>query len=181
MDTEKLGGLRVVTIGLFVGVEHDAFLGLRHRGVEAVARLTALENLLGQVFRTDHVVLTEDHRPLDHVAQFADVARPVVGQQVPPRRVRDADGAAELVAVEGREMACQERYVIAPVAQRREGRFGALARAVDGTGGELLLVPDSPRTRTVASERATRAMSSRTRASPQETSEVPWQRRGRGR
>ena len=34
-----------------------------------------------QIFRLDHVVAANDQRIVDHVFQFADIARPFIGEQ----------------------------------------------------------------------------------------------------
>ena len=43
-----------------------------------------------QVGRRDQFAGHHDHQPLDHVAQFADVARPAVGAQHPDRFGRES-------------------------------------------------------------------------------------------
>ncbi len=70
--------------------------------------------------RVNHVAVAHEHRALDHVLQFAHVARPVVRRQHVDRRRRDA---ADVVAVLRREplqeVVGQQQDVGFPLAQRR--------------------------------------------------------------
>src|SRR5438046_2339733 len=109
-------------------IEYDADVALdglveggELRGPGGRGRRTA-EDLFRQRLRRDHAVGGEQHRALDHVRELADVAGPRVLQQAPQGILREAGRRlAGLLTVFPEEMLEQNRDVVAPLAERREG------------------------------------------------------------
>src|ERR1700680_5153002 len=67
-------------------------LDFRERYFPAEAYFRAVLRGFADVRRLDLVARAQDHGPLDHVAQFAHVSRPVVMLHLIQRRWRDAPG-----------------------------------------------------------------------------------------
>src|SRR5215203_135890 len=91
---------------------------LRIPGEEAGGRppLPA-RDLARQVLRLHDPVVAEDRRPLDGVAQLADVPRPGVGEERPLGLGRQGEAGA---GRGGEELAGEQEDVAAPLAQRRQ-------------------------------------------------------------
>src|SRR5215469_937031 len=128
LDPELLGGTgHVPVVGAQLG--HDV------RALEGLARLfegLLLERVLadaagiagaerrGQGVGADDVAGGHDHEPLHHVAQLADVARPVVGQEVRERLHGDRLGSLGVLArVERDEVLDEQRDVLGALTQGR--------------------------------------------------------------
>src|SRR5947208_1592759 len=83
-DAEDLGGLAAIAIGHGERLFDDDALHLFHRLAErdhdAVARaaFARAEELVGEAFDGEAAAAGHDERAIDHVAQLADVARPLV-------------------------------------------------------------------------------------------------------
>ena len=75
----------------------------------------------GRCFWLDELARAEDHRALDHVAQLAHVARPVVLLEDPHRRRIERRHRLVVARVElGEERLHQQRQVLLALAQRRQ-------------------------------------------------------------
>src|SRR4051794_9695875 len=83
-DTQDLGGLAAIAVGHGERLFDDDALHLFHRLAErdhhAVARaaLARAEELVGETLDREAAAAGHDERAIDHVAQLADVARPLV-------------------------------------------------------------------------------------------------------
>src|SRR5713226_486838 len=73
----------------------------------------------GKVFGANDVAGGHDHEPLDHVPELADVARPVVGEEIGERLHRDGLRALAVLGREPRdEVIDQQRDVFLPLPER---------------------------------------------------------------
>src|SRR5436305_8744371 len=83
-DAQDLGGLAAIAVGHVERLFDDDALHLFHRLAErdhhAVARaaLARAEKLVGETLDRETAAASHDERAVDHVAQLADVARPLV-------------------------------------------------------------------------------------------------------
>src|SRR5262245_7085977 len=95
LDAETVGGARhVPVVGAELGKDVGALEVVARVLERAVARLAGRRRLFRaqrsrQIVGRDHIARRHDHEPLDHVAQLADVAGPVVGQEVAERLARE--------------------------------------------------------------------------------------------
>src|SRR3954451_15848913 len=130
MEPERPRGGRDVAVSFADGVHDqvslefvDGGVELREAGGVALAgSLRRLEDRFGQVGRNDQLALAQGYRALDGVLELADVARPGVALQTGAgARAETARGPPDLAAEAGGEVAGEERDVLPPVAQRRQG------------------------------------------------------------
>src|SRR6266436_8693272 len=71
-------------------------------------------------FRSEHRIGARDQEAFDHIAEFADISRPVISLEGLHRRTLDGlDGAAHSLAKVIHKMPDQCRDVFTPLAQRR--------------------------------------------------------------
>ena len=126
-DAEDLGGARLVLARVLERQPDQPGLGFvdRHAGRQQHRRRRIV--LLGvgqrrrQVRRLDQVAAGEDRRPLDHVAQLADVARPGVVLEQAHGVLVDALDRLAVARVElVQEGLDEERDVFLALAQRRQ-------------------------------------------------------------
>ena len=113
--------------------------------LSAAASVTALDAATGPRLELAHRRLQrgagrKNHRALDEVLQFADVAGPVVARQRLHGFGRDVgDAPVHAAGVLLHEVAHQQRNIVAPFAQRRH-RDGEDVEAVVEIGAELPLL-----------------------------------------
>src|SRR5581483_2496130 len=126
------GGARLVEVGLPERLLDDLALELVDRRAERLAALEDLlldvprlliraAHLLGEVADVDHRALGKDEEPLDEVLELADVPRPAIAQEGfhglgRERLLRHP----HLARLRLREVADEEREVVASLAERRE-------------------------------------------------------------